>query len=292
MTRGGARADVAIDASLAARLVRAQFPQWADLPVRAVAVQGHDNRTFRLGDALSVRLPSAERYAAQIEREAAWLPRLAARLPLPIPVPVALGAPGPGYPWRFSINPWLAGDSATVAAVADRTRFARDLAAFLNALAAIDASEGPAPGPDNFFRGGDLAVYDGETRACIRRCGDRLDARAATRVWESALAARAPAPPVWVHGDVAASNLLVAGGELCAVIDFGQLAVGDPACDVAIAWTFFSAESRAALRSDLARDDATWARGRGWCLWKALLTLSAAPADPAARRILDAVLAG
>ena len=262
-----------IDVPLVWQLVSSQFPDWAYLPINPVKNPGHDNRTFRLGDKMSVRLPSAQWYAAHVKTEQAWLTKLAAHLPLPIPVPLAMGEPDQRYPWQWSINNWLEGENATLERIEDLSQFAIDLADFLNALRSIDASEAPLPGPDNFFRGGDLSVYDAETRECISELQDTVDVKAATAVWESALAARYTGPAVWLHGDVAAGNLLVNAGRLCAVIDFGQLAAGDPACDATIAWTFFSGPSRDAFRRRLSLDSATWLRGRGWAMWKALLEL-------------------
>jgi len=284
-----------IDAALVRRLIAAQFPRWADLPVRAVASQGWDNRTFRLGDELSARLPSHQRYVAAIEQEHAWLPRLAPHLPHPIPAPLAIGAPGDGYPWPWSVNRWLEGESALAGPIDDRREFAADLAAFLAALQAIDAADGPPAGPHSFWRGGPLATYDAETRQAIAALGDRIDGDGAAEVWDAALAATWAAPPVWVHGDVAPGNLLVHAGRLSAVIDFGQACVGDPACDLAIAWTFLEGDSRAAFRAGLPLDPATWARGRGWCLWKALIIFAGLSANQAgaeeSRRIAGDVIA-
>jgi aminoglycoside phosphotransferase (APT) family kinase protein len=167
---------------------------------------------------------------------------------------------------------WLRGDVATAERVRDETRFATDLADFLAALYAIDPGGGPAAGAHSFFRGGPLTLFDTGTRQAIAALAHELDAGAATAAWEAALATVWERPPVWVHGDVANSNLLVMEGRLCAVLDFGCSAVGDPACDLAIAWTFFTGASRHAFRDALALDEGTWARGRGWALWKALIT--------------------
>jgi aminoglycoside phosphotransferase (APT) family kinase protein len=294
-----------ITPSVAARLVATQFPQWADLPVVPVALDGWDNTTFHLGNELSVRLPSADAYVAQVEKEHRWLPILARQLPLPIPEPVALGRPGGGFPRPWSIYRWIEGDHASVDRIADLTVFAADVAGFLAALYAIDASGGPPPGTHNFFRAGPVDTYDTQSRGSIRLLANEIDTKATTEVWEAALAGTWDRSPVWVHGDVGASNLLVAEGDLRAVIDFGCAAVGDPACDLVMAWTFFAGESREAFRSSLPFDDATWARGRGWALWKALITLAhekvgGPHADAAARRfgwrtgareVIDLVLA-
>lgn len=280
-----------INVSLVKRLVSSQFPIWSDLAIRPVEVSGNDNRTFRLGEDMSVRLPSAQCYAAHVRTEQVWLPKLAPHLPLPIPIPLVMGQPEFGYPWHWSINRWLNGENATFERINDLDEFARDLADFLNTLQGIDANSAPRPGQENFFRGGDLSVYDSQTRECISELRDVIDTGAATAVWKSALEAKWKKPPVWIHGDVAVGNLLVEKGRLSAVIDFGQLAAGDPSCDVTIAWTFFSGTSRDGFRAALSVDEATWVRGRGWGLWKALLQLQrhrdTAPAESAkAKRVI------
>jgi aminoglycoside phosphotransferase (APT) family kinase protein len=286
----------AIDPSLVKRLVAAQFPHWADLPVRPVEVDGWDNCTFRLGQDLTVRLPSDASYAAQVAKEQRWLPRLAAHLPLPIPEPVALGTPDQSYPFAWSVYRWLDGEIADVRRIEDLRTFATTLAGFLNALQRVDPSDGPAPGPHNFFRGGPLTTYADETARAIDLLRDELPTERVRAVWEAALAAQWHGPPVWFHGDVAAGNLLVQDGRLAAVIDFGTSGVGDPACDTSIAWTFLSGPSRQAFVDGFSVDAGTWARGRGWTLWKALITIAGArdsdlTVAAAARHVLDEVLA-
>ena len=262
-----------IDATLVKQLIRAQFPEWAELPIAPVENGGWDNRTFRLGDSMSVRLPSAPAYVAQVEKEHRWLPVLRPHLPLRIPVPVGLGAPGAGYPWPWSIYSWLDGEPARADRIHDLGRFAVDLAQFLVALRGIDARNGPVAGAHNFHRGGSLTVYDSETRWSISVLADEIDVAAVTEVWDAALAMSWQGPPVWVHGDVAETNLLVKVGRLNAVIDFGCAGVGDPSCDLVIAWTFLDPASRKKFRSAVALDAATWKRARGWAMWKALITL-------------------
>lgn len=295
--RAGARMN--IDVALVRRLVARQFPEWAHLSVTPVYPGGWDNRTFRLGTVLSVRLPSAEGYAGQPAKEHRWLPQLQSSLPLPIPVPRALGIPAGGYPWNWTVCPWLEGADASVAEIESLEEFAVALAGFLRAFQSIDTMTGPPAGVHNFFRGGSLMTYDTETRDAIESLQGNIDVRTADgahAVWESALAATWDGDPVWVHGDVSAPNLLVRNGKLASVLDFGCLAVGDPACDVAIAWTLFSGKSREAYRRELEVDGATWARGRGWALWKALITVAEAgdATSPTARRslrIIDEILA-
>jgi aminoglycoside phosphotransferase (APT) family kinase protein len=285
-----------IDERLARRLVASQFPQWAGLPVRRVELDGVDNRTFRLGRQLTLRLPAGDWYALQVEKEQRWLPRLAPQLPLPIPAPVAKGEPGEGYPYAWSVYRWLDGEPAGERSIVDLTAFAGALAAFLVALARIDAGDGPPPGPHNFYRGGPLSTYADETVRAIDALGDEIPGDAAKRVWDDAMARSWRRDPVWFHGDVATGNLLLRDGRLGAVIDFGCSGVGDPACDVVIAWTLLSGASRDAFRSALAVDRDTWSRGRGWALWKALITLvGQLDGDPrgaaVSRRVVDRVLA-
>ncbi|MHC4472193.1 MAG: aminoglycoside phosphotransferase family protein [Planctomycetota bacterium] len=263
-----------ITVPLVEQLVAGQFPEWGRLPIEPVEIGGWDNRIFRLGEDMSVRLPSAEVYAAQVEKEQRWLPRLAPHLPLPIPTPLGMGAPAEGYPWPWSVYRWIEGENASTARIEDAGVFATTLARFLVALERIDPTSGPPPGHHNVFRGGSRQVYDEETRTALAALHGRIDTEAMTKVWDAALAATWRGPPVWLHGDVSAGNLLVRGGRLSAVIDFGCCGVGDPACDLVIAWTFLSGESREAFRAVLPADDGTWARGRGWALWKGLITLA------------------
>ena len=263
-----------VNASLVRRLVADQFPQWAYLKVWPVEEDGHDNSTFRLGDELSVRMPGRKPDADHLAIEHEWLPRLAPHLPLPIPVPVGMGTPGLGYEFQWLVNKWIPGRSSSPDLIVGLTEFAKDLAGFLNALMSIDATDAPKPGRITYLRGCDPFFYDGDVRRCLGKLGNMIDVRAATAVWEAALNAKSDGAPVWFHGDVAAGNLLVdSTGRLGGVIDFGQMAAGDPACDVTVAWTLFTGSSREVFRSELAVDEATWVRGRGWGIWKALLKM-------------------
>jgi aminoglycoside phosphotransferase (APT) family kinase protein len=285
-----------IDVTLVRRLIELEFPQWKDLPIQPVAVSGWDNRTFHLGAHMVVRMPSAADYALQVEKEQQWLLKLAPFLPLPIPVPLGLGGPAYDYPWKWSIYTWLPGDTATVSHITNLRDFATTLAQFLVALQHIDSKNGPLPGPHSLYRGGELMTYDHETRQAIAILNGKINVNAATEVWEAALATSWHHPPVWVHGDISPSNLLVQEGRLSAVIDFGQLAIGDPACDLAIAWTLFKDESREAFRALLPLDAGTWARGRAWTLWKALIIAAGLTNSPPIEtkhcwHIIDEVLA-
>ncbi|WLQ42524.1 aminoglycoside phosphotransferase family protein [Streptomyces laculatispora] len=285
-----------IDAALVTRLIDAQFSRWSGLPVTPVAVDGWDNRTYRLGDAMTVRLPTAAGYVPAVTKEHHWLPRLAPSLPVAVPPVLALGAPGEGYPYPWSVRRWLRGETAGPDRIDGLSRFAVSVAEFLLALQRCDASDGPLAGAHSWYRGASPAHYDEETRRCLTALKGRVDTDRARTVWEAALAAPWRGEPVWFHGDIASGNLLVADGELSAVIDFGTSGVGDPACDLVIAWGMFSGESREAFRHGAGQDAETWARARGWALWKALLNLTGyVGTDPgrAARELLvvEAVLA-
>lgn len=262
------------------RLVADQFPYLADLRIEPVAKGGWDNWTFHLGPELLVRLPSAAEYALAVDKEHLWLPALADRLPLPIPAPLAKGEPGAGYPYPWSIYRWLDGETAAVDRIADPVRFALDLAGFLAALQDVDAAGGPQPGVHNWFRGGTLRTYDKKVEHALVALDGHVDAALVREIWARAVGARWDGVDRWFHGDIASGNLLLAHGRLAAVIDFGTCGVGDPACDLAIAWTLLSVEGRAAFRERLSVDDATWARGRGWALWKTLSTYSRTFDDP------------
>nr|WP_235817453.1 aminoglycoside phosphotransferase family protein [Gracilibacillus timonensis] len=227
-----------ITSELAKQLVAEQFPEWSALQVRRVKKGGHDNRTFRLGETMSLRLPSHQAYAAAIEKEAKWLPYLAPRLDMAITTPIAKGEPSAIYPLPWSVNNWLEGEALSVAPV-DMPQFAVDLAQFLTQLQSLDAEDGPSAGAHSFYRGGDFAVYRQETEEAIQQLADVVDTDRCQQILANALATKWTKTPVWVHGDIASGNLLVKNRQLVAVIDFGTSAVGDPACDLVMAWTFF-----------------------------------------------------
>lgn len=251
-----------------ARLVASQHPQWADLPVAPVAEHGTDHLLYRLGADLVVRMPRATWAADQAESDACWLPRIRGRVPVDVPVPVALGDPGEGYPLRWSVAPWLPGappDGDNIDAVA----LAEQLADFVVALHAVDTTDGPRATDGR--RGSPVRTWDDSVREAIELAGDRIDGRAALRAWEHCLEAPDHAgPPVWIHGDLLAGNLLVHERRLSAVIDFGALGVGDPAPDLQPYWATVPHGAREVFRERVGYDEATWRRGRGWALGPAL----------------------
>ena len=263
--------EVETDADLVRRLLAGQFPHWAELPVRLVPSYGTDHDIYRLGAHLAVRLPRIGWATKQAAREAEWLPRLAPHLPLALPVPLAMGRPAEGYPFDWSVYEWLPGENAN-GSVDDLDRAAVDLAAFITALRRIDTT-GVFPRPPG-SRGGALAEFDEAVRRSVGQLGDRIDGEATLRSWQESLDAPAwDGPEVWVHGDLLPGNLLVVGGRLSAVIDFGGLNVGDPACDLQPAWNVFAGDSRQRFRRELAVDDASWLRGRAWSLLQAVIAL-------------------
>lgn len=285
---------VDITAELVRALVAEQFPEWRDLHVRPVARQGWDNRTFRLGDELVVRLPSAEGYVAAVAKEDRCLPSLAGHLPFAVPAPVATGRPAAAYPFPWSVRHWLPGVTVEDATGIDRTRLARDLGVFLTALRRAPVGPGPASGAHSAFRGCHPSVYGYEVEQALERVGSAVDAASCRHIWAEAVRSAWPGTPTWVHGDVAAGNLLTTDGKLSAVIDFGGCAVGDPACDLVMAWTYFSAEDRTAFREAVGLSADTWRRARGWALWKALVTmaeLSSPDSEGMQSRVLAQVLA-
>ena len=254
-------------------LVDSQFPAWQNLSLSSVEPGGHDNHTFRLGHDMAVRLPSHPAYAAAVSKERVWLPIFARELDLRVPVPIAKGEPSEAYLLPWSINRWIDGETLTRANVESTSSFAVELAAFLRQLQSVTTASGSPAGEHNFHRGGDLRVYDAETRHCLSLLDDTYDKGVLKAIWDRALHHPYSGTPVWVHGDVAIGNLIVKGGHLYGVIDFGCCGVGDPSCDLVMAWTFFDAESRGIFLNEMQADASMLARARGWALWKALITM-------------------
>ncbi|MEV6317602.1 aminoglycoside phosphotransferase family protein [Streptomyces sp. NPDC051776] len=257
------------DVHLVRRLIAGQFPQWADLPVEPFPSSGTVNAVYRLGDAMSVRLPRIEGGAKDVETEHRLLPWLAPKLPVAVPAVLAKGVPGEGYPWHWSVHRWLDGEHPVVGRLTEPARLATDLAAVVSALRRIDPADAPPA-----YRGGPLTTQDAETRSALEELRGIIDTDAATAAWEaSSEAPEWSGPPVWVHSDLMPGNLLVENGRLSAVIDFGTVGVGDPACDLIPAWNLLPPGARGTFRAALAVDDATWARGRGRALSMALIQL-------------------
>lgn len=283
--------EVEIDGPLVRRLLSSQFPQWSDLSVEAVTSTGTVNAIYRLGEDLCLRLPRVRWWADDLEKELDWLPRLAPHLPLAVPEPVAKGNPGEGYPFSWAVYRWLPGEPWAPDRVRDQREAAAELARFVAALRQIDPTDGPPSG-----RSKPLPMREAQTREAIASLHGIVDTDAATAAWEASLDGPGwDGIPVWTHADLLPPNLLVDGGRLSAVIDFGVAGVGDPACDVIAAWSLFSSEGRDVFRAGLEIDDGTWERGRGWALAIALPIIPYYPeTNPAfvamAMRMLDEIL--
>lgn len=252
-------------------IIHEQFPEYDNLEIRMVKQSGHDNQSYHLGNRLSLRFPSAEEYSTQVIKEYKYCKMLQIKISIPITKPIALGIPSKYFPYHFSINQWIEGDTVTHTNV-DKNQLAVDLAHFLHDLHKCDTQEGPQPGKHNFYRGGLLSVYHDETIQAIRNCVD-FDKDKCLSIWMKGINSEYKDKPVWIHGDLEVGNILVRKSKLVAVIDFGNMAIGDPACDVVMAWTYFDQRSRKIFLNTLNLDTQTIDRARSWALWKALITL-------------------
>jgi aminoglycoside phosphotransferase (APT) family kinase protein len=259
----GPPGEVQVDVELVEVLLSQQHPNLAALPVRA-AESGFDNFMFRLGESFAVRLPRTAAAARLLVNEQRWLITLSDRLPLQIPVPIRVGQPAFGFPWRWSVVPWLVGATAEISPVAALE--APRLASFLRALHVAE----PADAPRNFERAATLAsraAAIGERMRHLERTTDMINDRI-RRAWSEALAAPNETPPTWIHGDLHARNVLTLDGTLTGVIDWGDMTSGDPAIDLACLWMLLPSEdARAKARCAYGvANDALWARARGWAV--------------------------
>ena len=288
-------AEVRIDASLVRVLLQEQHDDLSHLALKDLG-EGWDNHLFRLGDDLVVRLPRRAVSAPLIEHEQRWLPQLAPGLPMPVPVPVRIGRPGCGFPWSWSVVPWLPGETALLTPPQDAAPAAVALGDFVRAL------HQPAPNdaPRNPCRGVPLADRSKMLREHLRQVGGVVDSTAVLRLWDRFLSTPAwPEPPVWIHGDLHPGNLLVRDGRLSAVIDFGDVTAGDPATDLSVAWMLLPVSARLIVRASAREenrslDDDTWMRARGWALALGLAYLANSQDDEPMRALgrttIDAAL--
>lgn len=296
MSDGGSKptptAEFDVTVELVDALLRSQHPDLADPDLRVVA-NGWDNVICRLGADLSVRLPRRELAAALTRHEQRWLPELAPRLPLPIPAPVRVGRPEFGYPWPWSITPWFDGERASDAPLSDPTREARRLGAFMSALHDVAPADAPANPARDTFAGDRPERFDSALVAVAPTLDALLDdgATRARRRWDELVGTeRWAGPSLWAAGDVHSANLVVAGGELRAVIDFGDLCSGDPAVDLAIAWMLFDAPDRSVFREASSAgfapvDGPMWCRAEAWALYFAVMYLANSADAPYLRRM-------
>ncbi|MBY0379596.1 MAG: aminoglycoside phosphotransferase family protein [Burkholderiales bacterium] len=267
--------DTNITVDLVKYLIATQFPQWINLPIKSFASAGTDNAIFKLGNDKMVRLPFDLKGSNRVDKECLWLPKFAPYLPFDIPTPLANGVPDLRYLWHWSVYKWIDGETATMER-ADLCQMAQDLAKFITAMQQIPSTEECwLSGQHNEFRGVPLITLDKKVRSSIVTLQNILDAKALTAAWDAAI--QAPIwhdKPVWLHGDLQSGNLLVKNDKLCAVIDFGLMGIGDPACDLMVGWTLLNSVSRKVFRAALSVDDATWERGRGWALYFGLIALA------------------
>lgn len=281
MVNGGTPPEVHIDDDVVRSLLRAQRPDLAGLPVVPFA-NGWDNEMFALGDDLLVRLPRRAIAADLVVNEQTWLPLLSPHLPLGVPAPVHAGRPAGDYPWHWSVVPRFAGDPAATAPQLAGTEEATRLAHFLRALHV------PAPqdAPQNPFRG--VPLFDVVDAFSSRRMklfldlADRgLDPEEIAGIFFRGMDGfRWMHAPVWLHGDLHAGNIIVDGGRISAVVDWGDICAGDPACDLSVAYSMFSGEPRAAFLDAYGQDDlGLRGRARAWAVHFGLAYLASGEGD-------------
>lgn len=267
---------IKIDEIIAQKLITEQFPEFKNFEITSVKTQGHDNRTYKVGHDFLIRLPTAQRYASSIEKEQIWLPQFAPYISTIIPKPIRLGKPTSYYPYPWSIYTYIKGESANNVSLQDLNLpiIAEQVAQFLKELAAINTKNGPLPGPNNFYRGGRLDFYYKQTQAALQKLSTYFDVTAYEQLWHQAVQNRWLCNPVWIHGDMSPGNIIIENKQLKAVIDFSGIAVGEPSCDLVMAWTFFDETSKQIFKENLNYENNIWENGRAWALWKSLITLA------------------
>jgi aminoglycoside phosphotransferase (APT) family kinase protein len=264
-----------VDTALVQSLLKEQCPQWADLELNPILSSGTDNALFRLGNKYVVRIPRIEwspgSVSSGVNKEYLWVPQLAQHLKIPISEPVFRGKSNEAYPWPWSITKWNNGHNPDFEKENEYDKLAVDLAYFLNELHSIKL---PEVGPLS-RRGIPLKELDSETKGALKALDDDMDTKPLTLLWEKL--SHTPhwdKSPVWMHGDLLPGNILIQNNRLSAVIDFADVGLGDPACDLIVAWSLLNANSRAIFRNHLVNiDEHTWQRGKGWALSIAVIIL-------------------
>ncbi len=256
-------AEVVVDVEIVRALLRAQHPDLSDLPIQEAAA-GWDNFIFRLGGAMSVRLPRRLASVAMLENEQRWLQTIAPQLPIPVPTPLRIGKPDHQYPWPWSVVPWLSGETADLVPL--RANQAKPLAHFLRALHVA----APADSPKNPARGVPLQQRAAAVEERMQRLARKTSLVGSTvrRAWEAALEAPPGELATWFHGDLHPQNVLVEDGKLTGVIDWADIAAGDSATDLASVWMLLPtvAARETAIAEYEAVLPATWSRALGWAI--------------------------
>jgi aminoglycoside phosphotransferase (APT) family kinase protein len=256
-------AEIEIDALLVLQLLAEQHPDLQHLSIQFVGA-GWDNAMFRLGDRLAVRLPRRAIAATLLEKEQCWLPQLAKQLPIPVPVPYRIGVPNSVYPWYWSIIPWFPGQTA------DKIRLnenhAQQFARFLKALHVA----APDNAPKNPFRGVPLIQRVTMLKERMQRIETQTKLITPTlrSLWQKAVDAPIDLEPTWIHGDLHPRNILVNKSDVVGVIDWGDLAAGDHATDLAAFWCLFPEQPLRQLAIETYGEvsEATLARAKGWAI--------------------------
>ena len=264
---------IELDEIVARKIIDAQFPEYKHLTLDPIVSGGTDNTMFRLGDTLCARFPKRKEAVPQIEKEQIWLPKLAG-LPLNIPRPMGRGDETAEFPYAWSLYEWLPGGSLVENAVEDWSSAAATLADFVMGLQTKDVTAAPLAGVQNHYRGVALEKRDELTKAAIAGLADEYPEKTLLRVWEDAM--RTPkyaGDPVWLHGDLQGGNILVENGRLSAVIDFGLSGIGDPACDLMVAWSVLPKSARSIFKERVGVPEDAWRRGLGWALSVSVIAL-------------------
>ncbi len=262
-----------ISIELVKELIDSQFPEYSQYELTEVDFQGVDNRTFRIGNKYLARLPSAKCYEGQVLKEQKFLPLLKIHLSYNIPTFVKIGKPSKNYPFNWSIYEWIEGKSLNLVDQEIQTPvFKKDLAIelanFLNELHKIPIESGVNSGKHNFYRGSHPRVYEKNFFEDLEELKHIFNIEKLKKIWQENIKPSYKETPVWVHGDIAIGNLLIQKSKLHAILDFGCMAIGDPACDLVIYWNYFDFQSAKIFKSTLNLSEDVWQRAKCWHLWK------------------------
>jgi aminoglycoside phosphotransferase (APT) family kinase protein len=287
-------AEIQLDAETVRRLLDEQCPEFAGEPLQLVD-EGWDNYTFLTGPSHSgrnhaARLPRREAAVVLVANEQRWLPLLAPRLPLAVPAPIFAGRPSKLFPWPWSVVTWIPGTTA------ERHNFgSTDTRLLAETLLALH-QPAPADAPENPFRGVPLAKRNdafGERLHGLHQHPGVDTARLAA-IWREACAAPPARERRWLHGDLHPRNIVIREGALVGIIDWGDLAGGDVATDLACGWLLLGAERRREFLAAYGADEALVARAKGWAalMGLALLVSGESRHTPLGAKTLERVISG